>query len=110
MKIKDIVELVNTHTDEEIRTIIKTNPEHYIALLQISVEKYKSRVERVIRESQKDTLYNGQTWVAKEDCMNNFRQGCRVTIDRIDLTQGSVVIDGAVSTDIDTLRKYFVPA
>lgn len=109
MNIKEIVHMVNENTDEHILELIQKGKLSEERLLECA-DKFSNKIQRIISKNKSSTnLYDGQLWVAKEDCMNAFHKGQIVDISNVDIENDIVVIDGAVATSLDILVKYFNP-
>jgi len=109
MRIKEIVHIINSSADEDVVLLLKNGTLSEERLLECT-EKFRAKVKRIIAKYKtSESIYDGQLWVAKEDCWNNFRKGQVVPISHVDLEEGTVVIDGVMKTTIANLKDKFVP-
>ncbi|OYD13559.1 hypothetical protein CHR37_05025 [Bacillus velezensis] len=59
-----------------------------------------------VTEEELTDYFNGQTLYVKEDCLNNFYKGQKVTIEDVDSKKG-VLVDGVVYLEKSEVDKYF---
>lgn len=62
--------------------------------------------EGVAKYIEDNNINIGERWVAKEDCMNNFRRGQVVTITNVNIN--GVVVDDIAELVSEHFKKHFV--
>lgn len=109
MKTKEIVHIINENKDDEVVKLLEDGILSPERLLEC-VGKFRAKANRIIAKyNSSSDIYDGQLWVAKEDCWNNFVKSQVVPISHVDLEEGTVVIDGVMQTTIVNLKSKFEP-
>jgi hypothetical protein len=113
VKMDKFVDFLNKHTvDEVVATIVSNNRDKKKAIqslrdsrtaYQIKTQEIQWKLEALLDEQPK--FYVGQTVVAREDCMNNFKKGDKLKIMNID--KQKINLGNIAVTDEETVRKYF---